>query len=45
MNDKNADKEWLNYYDCVNENIFKEFDYESVKNDICFHLYTICYMN
>lgn len=40
MNDKNADKEWLNYYDCVNENIFKEFDYESVKNDICFHLYT-----
>ena len=36
----NDNKEWLNYYDCVNENIFKEFDYESVKNDICFHLYT-----
>lgn len=45
MNDKNADKEWLNYYDCVNENIFKEFDYESVKMIFVFICIQICYMN
>ena len=40
LTDKSADKEWAIYYDAVMKNAFGEFDYELVKNDICFHLYT-----
>lgn len=40
LTDKSADKEWAIYYDVVMKNAFGEFDYELVKNDICFHLYT-----